>query len=126
MRKKKSPTRKAAGKTPHERGPFSKGKSEVLVESKESVTGCFDDKELLYLAALMRGSMSLDELTYATSIDTKEGFTTLEDLQTTGLVHRGEKKGKSPREYSITVKGKKIVGTLREEERFLEIQKQIK
>lgn len=122
MRKsrKKSPT-KDQGK-----GPFSKGKSGVLAEPKEGVAGCFDDKELLYLAALMRGPMSLDELAYATGIDTKEGFTTLKDLQTTGLVQRGEKKGKSPREYSITAKGKKIVGTFREEKGFLEIQRQIR
>jgi len=126
MRKKKSLTKKAGGKTSRRKGPLSRGKSAVLAEPREGVTGCFDDKELLYLAALMRGPMSLDELAYTTSMDIKEGFTALEDLQTIGLVQRGERKGKSPRRYSITEKGKKIVGTFKEEEMFLKIQKQIK
>ncbi len=117
--------KKKAGKVSKD-SLFSKGRSGVLAEPEHGLAGCFDDKELSYLAALMKGPMSLDELHYATNIDTKEGFTTLKDLQTTGLVKRGEKKDKSPRKYSITAKGKRIVETFREEERFLKIQKQIR
>jgi predicted transcriptional regulator len=117
--------KKKAGKA-HKDNLFSKDRPGVMLEQERGVAGCFDDKELLYLAALMRGPMTLDELAYATGIDTKKGFGSLNDLQTMRLVKRGEKKDKSTRKYYITARGKKIVGTFGEEGKFMEIQKQIR
>lgn len=99
--------------------------SQAIAGPGDSLTGCFSHKELVYLAALMDGPRTLDELVIITNIHTTNGFEVMEDMQMLGLIQRREKKGKSPREYSITSRGERIVKLLTEDERFKEIRRKV-